>query len=192
MSHGVLYFWWRDGRPRWIPPKRWRDRGFKGRDLKDGRGQWLPLEDALAKAREINRSLPGIPPGVSARTSVRRGKKIKRIRTVLPDSPGPRGYVYFLVCGERVKIGFSVRPISRVAALSGAHPDPIELLLVVPGTQDQERNIHMVLAEFRTGGEWFVACRQVLNLMIRCAHARCVVYGKTTPRKIISQTSRPM
>lgn len=48
------YLVWRDGRPRWEPGPRLRAGGHKGRDLKDGAGQWLSLETAIAAARHIN------------------------------------------------------------------------------------------------------------------------------------------
>lgn len=50
----VEYLLWRDGRPRWHPGPRLRRAGFKGRDLKDDRGQWLGLEAAIAVAKELN------------------------------------------------------------------------------------------------------------------------------------------
>lgn len=50
----VPYFVWRDGRPRWNPGPKLRDAGWRGRDLKDALGQYLPLEAALQAARNLN------------------------------------------------------------------------------------------------------------------------------------------
>ncbi|CAN1721950.1 putative Tyr recombinase domain-containing protein [Hyphomicrobium sp. 1Nfss2.1] len=53
MKLKVPYFVWRDGRPRWVPGPKLRQQGFKGRDLKDDDGRWLPLEAAIAAANAL-------------------------------------------------------------------------------------------------------------------------------------------
>jgi integrase len=50
----VPYLKLRDGRHRWEPSPELRERGFKGRDLKDDSGQWLGMEAAIASARLLN------------------------------------------------------------------------------------------------------------------------------------------
>jgi hypothetical protein len=54
----IPYFRWREGRPRWEPGgeggRRLAAGGFKAEDLKDGGGQWLGLEAAIARASELN------------------------------------------------------------------------------------------------------------------------------------------
>jgi hypothetical protein len=63
----VPYLAWRDGRPRWIPGPRLRARGFKGRDLKDERGQWLGLEAAIDAARALNAEVEAFRAAAKAR-----------------------------------------------------------------------------------------------------------------------------
>lgn len=55
MKVKIPYLQWRDGRPRWEPGPALRKRGLKGRDLKDGDGNWLPLGDAMKAAEALNR-----------------------------------------------------------------------------------------------------------------------------------------
>lgn len=50
----VPYFKWRNGRPRWEPGPHLRARGFRGQDLKDAAGNWLPEGAAIDAARALN------------------------------------------------------------------------------------------------------------------------------------------
>lgn len=54
MKIRVPYLKWRDGRPRWEPGPRLRAVGFKGRDLRDETGAWLPLDRAVEAAQSAN------------------------------------------------------------------------------------------------------------------------------------------
>lgn len=67
------------------------------------------------------------------------------------DLPAPLvAVVYYLRFDARVKIGTSVRPRQRLAAIR--HD---ELLAFEPGGRDLEQQRHREFAEFREGGEWF-------------------------------------
>lgn len=51
---GVPAGWtWRDGRPRWIPSPKLREAGWKGRDLKDGRGEWMGRGASIEAAQAL-------------------------------------------------------------------------------------------------------------------------------------------
>lgn len=54
MNLRVPYLKWRNGRPRWEPGPRLRERGWKGRDLKAESGAWLPLDQAIQAAQDLN------------------------------------------------------------------------------------------------------------------------------------------
>lgn len=169
MTHGVKYFVWRDGRPRWSPGAHTRSRGFKGKDLKDDDGNWLPLKKALLAAHELNR--------------------LANVRSEMPtiiEEPNPRsyqsnkrGYVYFILVGQKVKIGFATNPAARLQALRTGFPEEVDLHVAVPGTMWEEFKIHETLTRYRLNGEWFEASQVVMNLILRCVKARRVVFGRT-------------
>lgn len=143
----VPYLNWRDGRPRWEPGPALRRRGWKGRDLKDGRGNWLDLGAAMDAAREINAEVK------AARQRPRYGDGGGLIDE--SRASNGEGFVYFLVCGEHVKIGFSADPFTRSRALRTGLPQRPNFMMAVPGTLALERELHRRLAEYRSNGEWF-------------------------------------
>lgn len=58
------YFVWRNGRPRWNPGAGLRARGYRGQDLKDTSGAWLPKGKAIDAAEAINAQVAGKEPVV--------------------------------------------------------------------------------------------------------------------------------
>jgi site-specific recombinase XerD len=99
MKLKVAYLKWRDGRPRWEPGPRLREKGWRGRDLKDDAGNWLDLARAIEAAESLNadvaawratggkrRSAP--PPRKTARSCEhlwdewRKSPKFARLKTV--------------------------------------------------------------------------------------------------------------
>lgn len=169
MTHGVKNFYWRDGRPRWIIGPGLRSRGFKGQDLKDDEGNWLPLQAARARAMELNFAA-GVPEHAPS----------KPARVVQPTTDR-RGYVYFLLVDDQfVKIGFSARPDSRLAALRTGMTGDITMYVAVPGSVRDEMALHGLLARHRYKGEWFWASSAVMNCMLRCVKLRKVTLGQTT------------
>jgi len=85
----------------------------------------------------------------------------------LPD--GKDG-VYFARCGRHVKVGFSCNPPNRIERIRAFTATPfdfdwradVELLRVIPGGRDQERQAHRALDDFLACGEWFAAEPSVL------------------------------
>jgi hypothetical protein len=67
----------------------------------------------------------------------------------------PNGFVYFIGCGDYVKIGFSRKPDVRIDTLSTANPVNVAVLAVFPGSRAHEAQIHHRFEEFRHRGEWF-------------------------------------
>lgn len=65
------------------------------------------------------------------------------------------GFVYFLRCGDFVKIGFSKNPKGRARALAASLPFQIELAAAYPGTFFHEQKLHRLFAPHRARGEWF-------------------------------------
>ena len=68
------------------------------------------------------------------------------------------GYIYFVQMGfvGPVKIGYTKNIDKRISSLQTASPYKLNLLCVMPGTEDYEKDIHAGLDEIRLEGEWFL------------------------------------
>ena len=74
--------------------------------------------------------------------------------------------VYFISPGDGlVKIGFTTSLSSRLRSLRTAHPKELSILLVFPGTQEDERDLHLRFANLRVGGEWFKYDEMIKNFV---------------------------
>ncbi len=78
-------------------------------------------------------------------------------------------YVYFLVVGDAVKIGFSNNPSARLAGLKTGIHQKYSTVLVCEGTQGQERALHVTLADLRLSGEWFKKHPRLARVMAQAA-----------------------
>lgn len=66
------------------------------------------------------------------------------------------GFIYSIGDGSGlVKIGWSVDPIKRLAFLKTSSPLDLKLVGIIPGTREQEREIHTLLRPWRVRREWF-------------------------------------
>lgn len=63
--------------------------------------------------------------------------------------------VYFVRCGDRIKIGYSENVTKRMASLASAFASPLTLLATMPGPPSLERELHAKFAAHRVRGEWF-------------------------------------
>lgn len=75
------------------------------------------------------------------------------------------GFVYFLRCGEFVKVGYSRQPKKRLATLQTATPHDVELLGRLPGTMAQERAVHRCLQHLHHRNEWFRMSDDIIALI---------------------------
>ncbi len=80
-------------------------------------------------------------------------------------------FVYFLRCGERIKIGIAREPIQRLRVLQTGNSTELKLLTVVAGDESLERAIHAKFEPAHVIGEWFTECPD-LEEFIECAK-RC-------------------
>ena len=72
----------------------------------------------------------------------------------------PPSYVYFIKpvgMDGPIKIGVSTNPASRLDMLATWSPVPLELVAVIPGDAELERNIHECFADYHSHREWFAA-----------------------------------
>lgn len=129
-----------------------------------------------------------VPPAVAAR---RLGLSLEQFQDALPDlqrrtppfpSPDPTtgnfdldaidrwngskgaftGYVYFVRCGDFIKIGFSSNPRERLNSIRAAMPLEVEFLLAFACKAKAEGNLHRKFAHLRHRNEWFRAGADLL------------------------------
>ncbi len=78
------------------------------------------------------------------------------------------GIIYFILArkSNKIKIGFTRNGARRrLSAAQTYSPENLELLLEVPGEQDEESEIHFRLRAFRSHGEWFDFTAEVQAFM---------------------------
>jgi len=74
------------------------------------------------------------------------------------------GFVYFIRCGDYVKIGFSKNPSCRLGQFNTSSPYKCELISSYPGTDSNERTLHGALDKYRIKGEWFLAHDYIIDI----------------------------
>lgn len=81
---------------------------------------------------------------------------------------GKQGYVYLITealpgGGLRyAKIGYSVNPKKRVAELQTGNPRTLVLLYMMPGTEEDERQLHAKYASDNVLQEWFAITPELI------------------------------
>lgn len=140
-------------------------------------------------AKEVERCLMVLEsPDAKSRSTEHEGRRIERVSggfvvlnyhkfraSALRDAEAERkylyrrsdvfdeaGYVYFARFSDRIKIGFSKNPSSRVAELRVAIPDLV-LLGTFQGTESDEADLHNKFSDLLIGGEWFRAEDRLLS-----------------------------
>jgi len=63
--------------------------------------------------------------------------------------------IYFIKANDRVKIGYADDPKSRIQSIQTSSPYKLEVLLIIDGSYEVERDLHKSFQEFRITGEWF-------------------------------------
>lgn len=67
--------------------------------------------------------------------------------------------IYFVAGGDDlIKIGHTTNLRARLRSLRTASPTELRVLLIIPGTRDNEQELHRKFSAHRVGGEWFSAC----------------------------------
>lgn len=92
------------------------------------------------------------------------------------------GHIYFIRCGEYVKIGFSTDHQSRIRAISAHTPYEVVLEALHEGTRADEATFHRLLASHRHKLEWFCWCADVRDIALRglSADDRTPILARTT------------
>jgi hypothetical protein len=80
-----------------------------------------------------------------------------------PVTPWPvSGGVYFVACGQVIKIGVAVNVRKRLIGVQAACPFRLSLLAVAPGGVREEAAYHERFAAHRRHFEWFTASPEIL------------------------------
>lgn len=66
-----------------------------------------------------------------------------------------QGRVYFVRRGNRVKIGYTTDPDTRLATLTNMGGEEFDEVVIIRGTPKDERRYHAEFDDFRKVGEWF-------------------------------------
>jgi hypothetical protein len=82
------------------------------------------------------------------------------------EFPKPQRNVYFVECGDFVKIGWcSGDPIRRLSELQNGNPHRMSLLGTMRGGPREEAALHRRFSELRGRGEWFRKSSALLDLI---------------------------
>ena len=92
-------------------------------------------------------------------------------------------FVYFVQCGEFVKIGYTFDPRSRLDALLSGTPHDIDLIKLIAGGLAAERALHRCLSAFRHRREWFRLEPQLLQAIRALPGKRCSNQSPQTARE---------
>lgn len=74
-----------------------------------------------------------------------------------PKAKDHQGWIYFVLAGDAVKIGYSLDPEKRLQHIRVGNPEEAVLLGKIDGTPRTERALHWKLRQYRLRGEWFSA-----------------------------------
>jgi DNA-binding XRE family transcriptional regulator len=69
--------------------------------------------------------------------------------------------VYFIKQGDYVKIGFTNRFKIRLNNLQVSSPVKLEVLAIVEGDKNEEKNMHQKFKHICSNGEWFIYCDEL-------------------------------
>lgn len=85
--------------------------------------------------------------------------------------------IYFIQADGigHIKIGFtdSDDAVSRLATLQTGSPVPLRVLHTMPGTLEDEKNLHRRFSSASVGGEWFKATTELLAMIPLSDHRKC-------------------
>ena len=97
-------------------------------------------------------------------------KKLERRKQRPIGVPRGDGVIYFVRCGDAIKIGFTAQRVeARMDELQTGAPAPLELLGTYPGTRSQEAAVHSKFGKIRSHGEWFTCSDMLLDFIgLKC------------------------
>lgn len=101
-----------------------------------------------------------------ARMAAAEAEYIKISRGVRFAKPKPETkYLYFIQCGDAVKIGISGSPSARLEALATGAPGKLYLIAMIEKSGHREKECHNRLSHLHIHGEWFRYTNEVDELI---------------------------
>ena len=148
-------------RPRFSPGPSLRAQGFRGKDLRHNDGRWFTAEEAAHWAMSGRVYPESFSNGVI--------KTIRKRR--LRKKTDSAEWVYFLIAGDWVKIGYSREPLRRTYDVGEALPIETTMVIALRGSVTAERGLHRVLSFYKSRGEWFQFASPIREIIIRSVAA---------------------
>lgn len=76
-------------------------------------------------------------------------------RRLIKETHNKGAHLYFIKCGEYIKIGRADNVAQRLSQLRAANPYDVELVYIVEGAGDLEHSLHKQFKDRHHTGEWF-------------------------------------
>lgn len=89
----------------------------------------------------------------------------KRKREVFSNRFAKNKYLYFIACGDAVKIGMSSDPTSRIETLAVGAPGQLYLIAMIPNMGHRENEFHKRFTHLHLRGEWFKYTNEIHELI---------------------------
>ena len=100
--------------------------------------------------------------------------------------------IYFIKQGDYVKIGFTNRFKTRLNQLQVSSPIKLEVLGIIEGNKNDEKNMHEKFKHISTNGEWFIYCDELKSFIDLLDNSLMWKYGYldniNSPIGLIKQT----
>jgi hypothetical protein len=86
-------------------------------------------------------------------------------KDIMGSSQNATDCVYFIQAdvGGPIKIGYSADVFKRLSSIQVGYPYKLEILLAIPGSRKDEKDLHKKLKAYHLRGEWFNPNPQVLK-----------------------------
>lgn len=92
---------------------------------------------------------------VAQRTELAGQLAYLRATAHIPGQLFSQKYLYFIACGDLIKIGVSNSPDARLETLQTGAPGKLELIASIPKSGHHETEAHKRFDHLRVYGEWF-------------------------------------
>ena len=108
-------------------------------------------------AKRYKRTLPTIREIARDNLIISRFTSIDRTiaRQISEERQQTEGYVYFVRCGEYIKIGYTSDPNTRMSKFRTNNPYVCELVAIMKGGRIREAEIQRQFSEHLHRGEWY-------------------------------------